>query len=807
MKHWVLVLGVVMATSATAQTIIPSMQREGAEHARKADAFFASLHVVPPGLQWRLVNQAVRDARADERARMRMEHRMPHAARWTEVGSVDQAGRVVAVDVDTVDGRCWVAGAGGTIWEGDVDGGYWQCLNDEQRIEDPKLLVHARMGGASERLVVVSGSPRCWYRDGDGAWQQAEGLADMQRWGWFDYATRIVRNGRLEIIASGVEWDYGTDWRAKGVLYRSIDTGRTYERLGWFEGRRTLWSDGRSDVLYWHNDTVKRVLADGSISGIGTGLPWTITNDDRVMVCGVRGDLMAAAITGNNATMYHSADGVTWRMRGSVDFGPFALRSLGCTIAEPRAWFYGGVNVVRSVDTGATWSLVNQWYEYYGDPQTKLHADIPGFWSFTMRDGREITMICTDGGLYRSFDGLATVDNISRHGLNVSQYYSIYTNRDNVQIVSAGSQDQGFQRSSVAMDEPRPFVQLLSGDYAQIVSSDGGKSLFTVYPGFTMYVPNAEDGWGPISLGFPHRNHHWLPPLAIEQGAVGEVWLGGGTRDKGAKLYRYRASTGALVIDSVDYDFGLGEEDVRISCVGIAPSDGRHRYVVTTTGNVFASHDGGITWTRTVRPDGMSGHYLSGNAIVIDPRDPITWYLGGSGYQRSGVSVTTDGGETFTSLEGLAPCLVLDLDLSADGTMLYAATDVGAYAYDLQSKTWTDLNLEGGPDQVYWSVDFVPQLNIARFGTYGRGIWDYAHGTPSNVDADPDTRDFRLDVRATLGTDGVRLAIRNADPAQCQYRWYDLQGRLLSTDARIPDGAVMVIVTHGQRVGAAVIPR
>ena len=29
------------------------------------------------------------------------------------------------------------------------------------------------------------------------------------------------------------------------------------------------------------------------------------------------------------------------------------------------------------------------------------------------------------------------------------------------------------------------------------------------------------------------------------------------------------------------------------------------------------------------------------------------------------------------------------------------------------------------PDQTYWSVDFIPEINTARFGTYGRGIWDF----------------------------------------------------------------------------------
>ena len=29
------------------------------------------------------------------------------------------------------------------------------------------------------------------------------------------------------------------------------------------------------------------------------------------------------------------------------------------------------------------------------------------------------------------------------------------------------------------------------------------------------------------------------------------------------------------------------------------------------------------------------------------------------------------------------------------------------------------------PDQTYWSLEYVPEIHTARFGTYGRGIWDF----------------------------------------------------------------------------------
>jgi len=41
---------------------------------------------------------------------------------------------------------------------------------------------------------------------------------------------------------------------------------------------------------------------------------------------------------------------------------------------------------------------------------------------------------------------------------------------------------------------------------------------------------------------------------------------------------------------------------------------------------------------------------------------------------------------------------------------------------------WYDLFEGTVPDQNFWSVDFIPALNTARFATYGRGIWDFVSG-------------------------------------------------------------------------------
>jgi len=169
--------------------------------------------------------------------------------------------------------------------------------------------------------------------------------------------------------------------------------------------------------------------------------------------------------------------------------------------------------------------------------------------------------------------------------------------------------------------------------------------------------------------------------------------------------------------------------------------------------------------------------------------------------------VSTDGGVTFTELKGLPPCLVLDIDITPDGKTVYAASDNGAFAYDVELGTWTDLTSLGGPDQTYWSVDFVPQLNIARFGTYGRGIWDYAHGSVVSVHEPTQSSFEMLDVKAVMTPTGPRLMVVHADDKPLHYTWFDIHGRMLGNGSDIPVHASMVIVRQGRRIGSTIVPR
>ena len=75
--------------------------------------------------------------------------------------------------------------------------------------------------------------------------------------------------------------------------------------------------------------------------------------------------------------------------------------------------------------------------------------------------------------------------------------------------------------------------------------------------------------------------------------------------------------------------------------------------------------------------------------------------------------------------QGLPNTLVFELSSTLDDNIIFAATEIGPYAYLANQEEWFLLSGLSAPDQTYWSVDFIPEINTARFGTYGRGIWDF----------------------------------------------------------------------------------
>jgi hypothetical protein len=103
-----------------------------------------------------------------------------------------------------------------------------------------------------------------------------------------------------------------------------------------------------------------------------------------------------------------------------------------------------------------------------------------------------------------------------------------------------------------------------------------------------------------------------------------------------------------------------------------------------------------------------------------------TGICGGFGIWQSCRFVSDDYGANFTALtNGLPATLVFQLAATPDDELVFAATESGPYMYKKSDNQWYYMGGVTAPDETYWTVEYVPLRHALRFGTYGRGIWEF----------------------------------------------------------------------------------
>ena len=307
------------------------------------------------------------------------------------------------------------------------------------------------------------------------------------------------------------------------------------------------------------------------------------------------------------------------------------------------------------------------------------------------------------------------------YGLGVSQYYSTYTKKTYPYHIYAGSQDQGFQRTIGDEGGILEFEQSISGDYGHLSSGDGGETIWCNYPGFTMYYDNPQLDDNGAMLNFPGSDYLWLAPLIEHPTEPNKAWLGGGGPSGGGHIIELTGGSISISYEELPYNFNS-----KISAMAYSPIDPSIRFVLTEDGTFFYSLDSGNNWTQTFNFSGPPPQYFYGATIYPSPSQVNTVLIGGSGYSNPPIYKSQNFGESFVPFNsGLPSTLVYEISGNDEGDLYFAATEIGPYIYSENENQWMYLGGVSAPDQTYWSVEFIPELNTARFGTYGRGIWDF----------------------------------------------------------------------------------
>lgn len=656
---------------------------------------------------------------------------------WMEKGSNNQAGNLTAVDFDNVTDEVYAIAPGGTLWKGDLDNSNWTTLNDDL-LFDSKIL-QITYTPAGRRIISAIGKD-IYYSDNEGVnWTKSGGITYDQAWG-SPIKIMKVNDATNTIYYLVRTWD-NSAWMGQIWLYASTDNGANFSKIETFthsnEDNLDFWSPLNSADAY--------LLADDS--GLYRMTPTGLTLlQNTSLNAGVWRRLTGTKI-GNTTTLYamlsrntvyrSTNNGASWTLMGTT---PRAAWEVGI---EASAWnadnvFMGEVDTYRSNNGGASWSTVNYWYQYYSNID-RLHADIITMGMFEKSDGTPFILIGNHGGLHVSYDEMQTTENIAKLNLNNAEYYDVRTDPNDSRYIYAGAQDQGWQRTNNAdVDGTNSFSQVISGDYGHLCLTNNGQSLWTVYPfGNINFYENAQTGYSNALINlegtdYPVSNWIW-PTSETYNTAANEIYVAGGDINggPGAHLITLTAveSAGSWSIQKsqFSYDFKANSTSGTGTISAIEPSfiNPNRIYVAMSDGSFFYTNDGGTNWTKSASI--VPGQfYLYGASIYASKLDQNLVWMAGSGYNNASVYQSTDGGQTFTPMaSGLPNTLVHELTANPAETLLFAATESGAYTYVVAEDTWHDFMGVAAPQQKYYSVEYVPTDDVVRYGTYGRGIWDF----------------------------------------------------------------------------------
>ncbi len=646
---------------------------------------------------------------------------------WYEIASKNQAGRIHTFDWDSIRHFIYAASASGQIWQYNQQSPKWKVLNDFFRIPD---IVYLKTVYQNNQLkfFVASGTyafDGFYYSlDTCKSFVKAKGLENIQNGGHIKRVlyTEINQVPLFYILAeSELNTIKYTD------IFLSRDMGKTFLSI-----RSEIATVENRDIATGIPQSGELILASlSNITKIDTSGQENVIGSIQLVRSGSillqvyhQGTTLIPylAVYADNQTDFYAKGIVGWEFRSYLNENPFMVNSFAVSSANSNVLYFGGVNAYKSSDGIYSWQKVNDWKDYYGSEQSELHADIPAIKSFKNQQ-KEFILIASDGGVYYSDNQLKNVYNLSLQGLNNSQYYSVLSSGLDSGKILLGSQDQGLQQiNNLQLKTQNSFMQILSGDFGHLVSATNLDDYWLVYPGFIAYSKDLS-----LHYTWGTQNQLWLPPIATDKSLPNSIYYGGSTPNGEAKLYKLLFDKGNITSSIFGYNFSSFSKE-SISAIAVSPFDDQRLFVLTTTGRFFSSSDGGNSWSLSKNFAGPQAQYFYGAKILCSKLKEDDIYIAGSAYENNlyPVYFSHDKGKSFQPVgTGLSHTLVSGLALSNDESILFAASEIGAYAYFQNDSAWINISDSIAPDVPYWDVEFVPQLNIARFATYGRGVWDF----------------------------------------------------------------------------------
>jgi len=473
-------------------------------------------------------------------------------------------------------------------------------------------------------------------------------------------------------------------------------------------------------------------------------------------ICAARPNVVYAMIEAQEpGKLWRSEDrGLHWKMAsndGRLNNRPFYYTALRVDPVDPDRVYAiaGGLSV--STDGGKSWGRVGGYESLFGDHHT--------LWIDPTNPRRMING--NDGGFFLSNDRGETWSYLNN--MPSAQAYHVGVDMAEPYNVMGGFQDheiwvgpnEKWNEVGVRGGDWRRLRYMADGMYALADPRDPNIIYYNGHFGDITRVDlrNTEERYiqpypvGPTGTGayMDLYRFSWNSPIHISPNNPAVVYYAGNvvfkTKDGGTTWEvispdlttndkdKQQLSGGPITLDNTK-----AEWHCTILSISESPLDAKVLWAGTDDGNVQLTRDGGRTWTNLSPQIQGLPKFSWVASVAASPHSAGTAYIAVDQHRLDDFSphafMTTDFGKTWTKIsDGLRGYVHVVKEDPKEASLLYAGTELGAFASFDAGQTWTDLRLGLPPISV---VDLVvhPRDNDLVIATHARGFYILDDATP-----------------------------------------------------------------------------
>jgi Bacterial Ig domain/Secretion system C-terminal sorting domain len=400
-----------------------------------------------------------------------------------------------------------------------------------------------------------------------------------------------------------------------------------------------------------------------------------------------------------------------WSATGS-DSGGQGLYDIAIAVSPTNRdlLFTGGVNIWKSSNGGATFTIAAHWRGELGTPY--VHADIHDL----VYNGTELWVGC-DGGVFKTTNnGVSWADKSAN--LSIAQMYGFGQSMTNPNLIVSGHQDNGTN----LMTSPSQWSQVFGGDGMKcFIDRTNDNTIFaSVYYGNIFRSTNR----GVTFTALPAiQTGDWVTPWLQDPISANILYAGG------TDVYKsVNAGTSWTTVSN----FGNTEP---IAALDVARPN--NQIIVAAKGSfavgrrvytpyVYKSSNGGTTWTNITGSNFPTNASIIG--IHIDVNNANRIYVGFASYTGNSVYISNNGGTTWTNYAAGLPSIPANCFVTTSGNAdgeTFVGTDLGVYRRTNSMSAWEPFSHNLPSASVTEMQIYYPTSQL-RISTFGRGIWQTA---------------------------------------------------------------------------------